>query len=292
MDETIHPASEISTPLDRQRREKLADQTLARAIDLGNGASKAALIWFVALAVIWWTSLEPQMHNLTALTEWQQRVGGIEAQIRAQQFLDELSEGQFENNQIPSDEFKSVSELRIKKEEAGKDVGQWTKKSETVSFKLPGLDPIKVPSKYAPLIWSVLVLGLLGYVAICRKRILMLCGRALRIYRELSVPQANLAGIAAGTPWWIAPLPRRDGSVTKRDDLLRAFGWPLGANRIAIWNGVAFVFLLLSHARVAWIAFRTNELIWDDSVSPVFGRCCVFHSRNNLCRYSWLVQTI
>jgi hypothetical protein len=251
---------------DPQRREKLAEQTLLRAISLGSAASKTALLWFIALALIWWTSLEPQMRNLTELTERKQKLARIDANIHSRKIFGEIYAGQL-TSQIQSEDLKSVDDLRVEKTNASENVRQSRDATATVSFKLPGLDPIPVPSSYAPLIWSILMLGLLIYVSKCRARMLILCGRALRIYRELRVPDANLEGIAAGAPWWIAPLPRREGSVTRPEDLLKAFGWPLGANRMAIWNGLAFVLLLSLHARVAWITFRTEELVGTDLVS-------------------------
>lgn len=117
------------------------------------------------------------------------------------------------------------------KTEAGRLAGeavpieQRTAAATRITFTFPGLPPITVRDASAALVWLACAAALLHYLAWCRRSVLILYSRALRILVSEQVAPSVLHDIAGALPFWIAPLPRGDGAHVSANLLRSAAGW-------------------------------------------------------------------
>ena len=119
-------------------------------------------------------------------------------------------------------------------------IEQRTAEATNVTFRLPGLPEIEVREASAALVWLACAAMLLQYLAWCRGFVLTLYSRALRILvSETKVDPAILHDMAGPLPFWIAPLPRRDGAHVSVNLLRSAAGWDRTSARHYI--SVAFI---------------------------------------------------
>ncbi len=128
----------------------------------------------------------------------------------------------------------------------------------------------EVPPLYAPLIWSLFLIGLILYMARSRFLLLVLCTKALLILSH-GTNTASITSIGEA-PWWLAPLPDLPTPATEgraaeepaaapvlAQQLCRLVGWQR-VNRVATILLVAGLFLLiLFQVRVAWLEIAMSR---------------------------------
>ncbi|MBC8548808.1 MAG: hypothetical protein H8D23_04080 [Candidatus Brocadiales bacterium] len=155
------------------------------------------------------------------LSKARQILGHIPQKYQKFKLLDDVRDA---NNKKAK--LKDISEIIINGKTKQHEKIKRTNEALKTSFSIPGVDDIPVKSLYAPIIWSLLMLGYIFYMSHARSTILNLCGRALRILRsELKIPKESTADIAGGAPWWLAPIPRQHGSEVSVEDMRDALGW-------------------------------------------------------------------
>lgn len=75
--------------------------------------------------------------------------------------------------------------------------------SREVNFELLGVK-LKTPLLVAPVLWSVLLLGLLGYLILARARVVALCRQGLQSLAKLPSSSAAISDMTETLPPWVA----------------------------------------------------------------------------------------
>jgi hypothetical protein len=143
-----------------------------------------------------------------------------------------------------------------------------------VAFDILSLK-FEVPPLYAPIIWSLFLIGLILYIMRSRSILLALCATVLRR------PSSSAAAAAATSdaesqvgeaPWWLAPLPylesppqsgdtSADGSasptlIQRLHDLL---GWQRLHRIATLLTVVSLLCLILLQIRMVWLELELSE---------------------------------
>jgi hypothetical protein len=142
------------------------------------------------------------------------------------------------------------TEVDQKREDLGIQGSKLASLVNTVSFEVFGLK-FPVPPLWAALVWNVMLLALLLYLARARARVWRLCAEAVSTLKGMEKPVDSLDDLAGSGPLWIAPPPSqigKDQGVTVTD-LRSAFGW----NRLETLPSIAATagFLLLGLLQLA-----------------------------------------
>lgn len=157
-------------------------------------------------------------------------------------------------------------------EQAGK-IQQDTERAKTLTFTFPGLPPITVRDASAALVWLVCAASLLYYLSWCRRSVLTLYSRALRIFvSELEVDPKVLHDVAGSLPFWIAPLPRRDGAYVSAKLLRSAAGWDRTSAQNHVGLGLVQLGAGLVTAHVVYIGILYSQLDVQASAAAVIFR--------------------
>lgn len=187
------------------------------------------------------------------------------------------------------DQRKSIESQR---ESLGKKQQELRAKKEGVSFDILS-QKFEVSPLYAPISWSLFLIGLMFYLLRARSSLLTLCVKTIGIIRttKKSSSASTLTDIFTEAPWWLAPLPnsprsaysveqkKREGllaaggtvSVSKSPDqggsgtqilaeqLKKALGWHHGG-LVAGLMATTFIFLLvLAQMRVIWLGLEMSR---------------------------------
>ena len=134
---------------------------------------------------------------------------------------------------------KTLEAKASRLEEQVTSIARRTTDATTVTFRLPGLPEITVRDTSAAFVWLAFAAVLLLYLAWCRHSVLTLYSRALRILvSDARVEPHVLYDVAGPLPFWLAPLPRRDGRHVSVNLLRSAVGWDRTSNRNYLWVGL------------------------------------------------------
>jgi hypothetical protein len=234
------PAPELAPPAspDITRIEKSALQKLDVARSLATAANRVFLLFFVSLLLLWTQRVFPAIGQLNGVGRARTR------------FLN------------------SVLITRLDLEQAYQ---RQLNDARADPFELPGGFKLKVPAYYAPLVWGFLCLTLIAYLHFCRRRHFALAARGLRSLREdAGYPPAALSDLAPALPWWLAPLPRRDGKVITSAEFYSAFGWVASRRRIAGLGFAAIAALIVLQLYTLYLSWRTSALIAIQSKTEQF----------------------
>lgn len=155
-------------------------------------------------------------------------------------------------------------------------------------LKLDGLNEARVPLLYLPLFWSIILLALLLYASYARSSMLNIYARALCINNQ-STFSRELGPLSRSSWWWLAPLPRLDGSKVSAQALKSALGWAR-FELVAILGVVLLqAGLLAMQAIVVWISWRAASLLTSGSellvISIAIGLLALWSSANI---FQWL----
>ena len=138
-----------------------------------------------------------------------------------------------------------------------------------VSFKVPGVD-LKLPLVLAPLVWIILMLGLIFTLALARRRVLNLNAQGTRILlEELKTPPSELSDIAGDFPFWLAPLPiLKDPGATKAKSLRDTLGWEYKAGTNGVKVSLFLAVLLVWQFQVCYQGTVLGKAIIEHNVAP------------------------
>jgi hypothetical protein len=142
----------------------------------------------------------------------------------------------------------AASRLAVTRDRIEERVDSIASERREVSFELPGMK-IPVARRFAPMLWMTIVIALLLYLVSARSRILNLCGKGLRIYRDLGASDADVTDLLCHMPVWLAPLPRRDGRASC-SSLRGALGWQRSYSGVLVLVGVCVAVILALALRV------------------------------------------
>ena len=238
----------------RDRLAKRAERFFERARGQASAVQNAAFAWLLALLVVWAGGIQPSGRRYLAKTQQQESVR-LELEKKRESVRLELEEKRKALRKIsekgnPSHSVaiavplaqaseEGVDESGVPRSKAGLDAySRWKElKGDLVDlhkeldelqvgFKVPGVD-LNIPLVVAPLVWILLMLGLIYTLAKARQRILSLTAQGARILLEdLSTPQPEISDIVGDFPFWLAPLPiHRAPTATKALALRSALGW-------------------------------------------------------------------
>ena len=116
---------------------------------------------------------------------------------------------------------------------------------------------------YAPIIWNLLLVGLMFYLALSRRIAITLCCRAIRHLKEDESLDVSKNSLVDETPWWLAPLPYITNRSVEASQLRDALGW-----QFTIWKAnllviIGLVCLFIMQLRVTylglWVVGKLNE---------------------------------
>src|SRR5262249_37571445 len=133
------------------RVEKYALSHLDRVHTITTGATKTAIAWLVALAIIWWQQLEPKFTQVQDAQAGRYALIGVSTE-------------------------SLVQRLNVN--------AQWNQKdtlAKEEELDLPFSIKIKLKPQWVPTLWLVLAFGLCWYLLVTRKRVLRLAARGLRL---------------------------------------------------------------------------------------------------------------
>lgn len=232
------------------KREKVAAQRLEVARILITAANRVFIVFFISLLLIWVQRVLPDYKQISEVTRAKNRF--LLAQGSASRLL-ELKE-------IPL----NTTSIQLERDWQSR-LAEANKKT----LKLPGGYDLEVPAYYSALIWSLICLTLFWYLNFSRRRHFSLMGRGLRVLRvDAHYSARDLTDVCPGLPWWLIPLPNRDGEVITAIEFRNATGWIAERRRSELLGASALLILLgfqLFTLRVSWLAF--SSLASQDKVA-------------------------
>ena len=247
----------MAAPAEEELKARAAGD-LKRVTEISSAATKTAIVSFSALAVIWFGQIQPQYELLLKIYP---RLPSAYAQVRKlgkdipntepAEEKEPARKKPSANTREPSSDPKAKLAQMAQENEKSKATqvaaDQFEKLASlvnTVSFEVFGLK-LSVPPLWASLIWNILLLALLLYLARARSTVWRLCADALTTLKQLGKGVDDWDEIAGSGPVWIAPPPSRASKtqIATIEDLRSAFGW----NRLETLPSIAATtgFLLL-----------------------------------------------
>jgi hypothetical protein len=213
------------------RIEKYAQAHLDRVHTVTSGATKAALAWSVALAIIWWQQLEPKFAQIQV------------AQASRRALLPATTLGP---------QLVGLNERFAKDDDLAKQE----------QLELPFSIKIKLPPQLVSTLWLLLAFGLSWYLFDTRKRVLRLAARGLRLLTEVKAEPPDVRSVVGEAVWWLAPLPANRGQVVTTDEFRRGLGWqhkrfPFEAVVLIVWA----VLIIGAETRVLYVAFCIESFL-------------------------------
>jgi len=234
--------------------ERLAtsDALLNRARDTGRSANTIAIAWLAALIIIWFFGIEPI----------DRRVEDLVGRTARAKSINKTRESTRRNLATPGKELRRRQELleQYRTELIAIDAERLElKKKTTIPFKVPGFE-VPVPPAYAPFLWSIFLLGLSAYLLRTRSTIFNAVSRAIRLRGSIGTDPETMAR-AVPLPWWIAPVPSRDGRVVTANDLHSTIGLREASHGSMIAVVAALALLFLLQLRMTWLALVISRRI-------------------------------
>ncbi|HXJ39346.1 MAG TPA: hypothetical protein VNH18_08695, partial [Bryobacteraceae bacterium] len=153
----------------RTRLEKFAQSHLDRAQTISTGATKTALAWVVALAIIWFQQLE--QHRDTHLANVRKAQASL---VNLHTATDSLGESGSAFLMARTQKDQSLLQ------EADKTAGNQ-------QIDLPFSIKINLPPEWVPSLWLATAFGLSVYMLNSRKRVLRLASKGVVLQREAGV---------------------------------------------------------------------------------------------------------
>jgi len=242
MDEprTDAPPATLLDATEIQRLEKKALQRLEVARGLIGGVNRVFLFFSVSLVLLWVQRVLPDYQSLLKV---------------------ERARTAFLNANAPAAESRLAPSLRLlpNADALERDWQKQVDQANKEQLKLPGGFDLEVPAYFAPIVWTLVCLSLLWYLAFGRRRQFALMGRALRVLKEEAHYQSEaLTDLCPALPWWLFPLPRKDGASVSCVEFQQAGGWLANRTRLIGTCVVAFGLLLATQfftLSISWRAF-------------------------------------
>jgi hypothetical protein len=269
----LTPVSPSAKDVDRVEKSALQKLEIARTTSLN--ANKAFLLYAISLAVFWVQGVAPVLGILREIGPELSKTE--QALSRSKRLLEK-------------DAASNLNAQRLAVRTAQDEIDRMLSKVPKVT-KLVGGFELPVPPIYAPFVWCVLALALLVYLNYCRRRQATLMARGLRILKE-NVPYAPpyLSDLCPGLPWWLAPLPARNGphGLTS-EELNRAAGWISERRRIAVFSISAMGLLFAVQVATLIISLRTFSVLLRDPWArfPMVELTVLVFAATLVCALDW-----
>lgn len=279
----------------------LALRCLDTARALVGRATNTSILWSLALGFVWLAGLEPKARALDELKARKRAFANQQARQsykrsssamlrRVPDQVDEPTVSQDPPLAPKSDAQSSSSEASSKetadnvsmpKGDAGLDSTARTKREQlgasqdsiarlkelaNVSFQLPGVNGA-IETVYAPLLWSIMLLGLIAYLYRARLEVLRLVVSALR--SAGTAPEEARSSLLGDAPLWLAPVPSTSGDQPSRVDVERAIGWSMSHEQSTFLALAALSTTWLLQMRVVWLGFVVAESLGSDTFDTV-----------------------
>jgi hypothetical protein len=197
--------------------QKLAENLLVAVNSKASGTSKVALAWFLALVFLWLGGLEPIVPKLNALYDKSRKEFSAVSELQS-----------FKVGQYGGDEAKRQKQVQSLEDQVRTTRAERVKilRAAKVPFSVPGFPAFDVPTRLASLAWSILLFGLMLYLASARSTILVWVAHSGRLLREAgSEEPPSRPPIVLFVPWWVAPLPHQDGACVTAEEFRSLVGW-------------------------------------------------------------------
>jgi hypothetical protein len=240
------PSPPASAP-DTAWIEKAAQQRLDRMYAVTSAGTRTALIWLAFLVIIWMQSVQPKLARLNELAS---RRETLETQI-----------GRMVQPEATFSERQLTRYAELQKHILNVDKNIQTEAGEPIELPF-GIKLKSIPPIWVPLLWSILMAGLLYYLLSVRSEALTLAGRAVRLLcYQAALSRERLSDISLGAAWWLAPLPTGDGSVVKAIDLWHSLGWSK-VRKKALYIAIgAFLLLTVLEGLVLYASFMLAQTV-------------------------------
>lgn len=223
---------------------KLAENLLDAARTQAGTTSTIAFSWLVTLITLWVGSLEPIVPKLMILSDKTRISAQAANQLKllkekgspqSAEFAQRLSEFQEYKRSVDDSVTKQVRELKV-------------------AFPVPGFPSFYVPTRFASLVWCVLLLGLVAYVTTARAKVFSLIGQAARLLSDHRTGETlDRPPVVLSTPWWMAPMPAQDGPHVRAAEF-RALAGARESKLATVLVASTLVFLCLLQIRASLIA--------------------------------------
>jgi len=278
MPDETSPARPESESAARARKEKLALDRLSLARTFALAANRVFLIFFVSLALLWQQRVLPDLQATRNVERARIRfLNSRFAAVADDQGAVRLVEGDGRQAQTLEQQWQEQANA-----------------ARSSPWKLFGFD-LPVPVYYSALVWTLLFLVLLAYLIFIRRRHFFLVGRALRILRsDAGYSSDDLSDLSPGLPWWLVPVPGRDGAVIRSSDLIAAAGWQASYRRLHALQVCAFVALVALQLFTGWVSWRVVSTLAAQAKAEQFvllELTLVVQVLTLACLYEWMRPT-
>lgn len=235
--------------LSKELRLELAKSYILAGQNLVSVNAFRAFIGMIALLLIWFGPLELLNRDINKQKESQKESLNDSRKLFSEKV------GQLELK--TDDKYSKTTRNMIINETKLQDIraDKIKKNVKDITIKFLGFE-IKTLKEYSFVIWCVILIALLWYIYHLRKTILSLYSKAFRIQKEEDgFLRTDPCEIIVNTPWWLAPLPIKDGKCVLNNEFSKAVGWQrrglFSRNLILL----ALIFIFSIHLRVVYIGF-------------------------------------
>ena len=270
--------------MEQKEPAKHAEKLIESAEKLGQGAQKTFVSMVLALLLLWQGSIEPLVPKLNAL--WTSTNKSIKAIYKAEEYQNEKGK-------------KSTEEEISTKLKRLKDVSTETKEKRrtdaanaAIAFSIPGLPGINVPTRYAGLVWSVLLTLAILYITHCRKNIVKLyaaSARHLKTTDTTNFPYRPATPFNA--PWWLQPLPRRNGESISATEFSRFLQGDISTSSAMVGVGSIFLLLIALQIRVALISTGSLAIFSNQGKLDAHSISCIILNALPLVSSDYLIAS-
>lgn len=187
--------------------DRLVVTLLENAQAKADRASTIALSLLLALGFVWLGHLEPLVPKLQKMIFRDSIVDHAKTELSGGK--NKLHDGKGDGPSEQARVEKLRQDLGARRKELEK-----AAKEASIEFSIPGFPDFEVPREWAGLVWNVLLLGIVAFVARQRKLILTALDDAGKYWRE-QYPGQELARptVLMSLPFWVAPLTSKPGDL-------------------------------------------------------------------------------
>jgi hypothetical protein len=252
------------------------DDYLKRLNETGTRANRIALLWSIALVLVYYTGLGPVIVPLAELRASREQEERYRTNLKV---VSQTRENIGSKGAVQ--QASKERDIRYELKEQEQETKRKEQKAKTVNFELPGYK-VPIPTIYAPLVWTALLSGLVWYLALARSTMLSLCAKALRRITTAAPhstegiptpPAEEPVGMFSGVPCWIAPLPSINSPyVVRASDLRNAFGPSYTYDGAKIVTVLIALILGAIQLHCAWISLVMYEELgdgWEKWLLPI-----------------------
>jgi hypothetical protein len=148
-----------------------------------------------------------------------------------------------------------VTTGRIQQAREAEHLANETLRSSAVKFTLPTFTSVDVPTRYAPMVLSVVVLLFAAYLVAMRNRVFTYLARSVRISKQnVKLPIEQIGDVLSPRSWWLPPLPSRDGQAVTSSDFAQCLGWRSAKEATGLSIGFLWLLLVCVQLHLTYLA--------------------------------------